>query len=282
MKWTLVVSLLVFISCNRNTSNNAETDSSASSNDSLRFEVYRYFQRLLDSEKLDGVILIKHAQSKQEWSNDIYDAYKGFLPASTFKIPNTIIGLETGIIASENHVFKWSGNKHINEKWNQDLSLHDAFHYSCVPCYRELARKVGFEKMTQMLDKLKYGTMKVSPENLDLFWLEGASKISCKEQIDFLERLYFDQLGLKKTTTETMKRIMVIEKTADYTYSGKTGMAETEMSISGWFVGFVETPKDTYFFATHIEPKKGCNMEEFAAMRRKVTDAALRKLGVLK
>lgn len=94
------------------------------------------------------------------------------LPASTFKITNSIIALETGVVENDSTLLKWNGEKRRFKNWEQDLILRDAFHFSCVPCYQEIARKVGENKMNKFLKKLDYGNMKVDSSNLDLFWLE--------------------------------------------------------------------------------------------------------------
>lgn len=279
LRWFIL--LFVIYSCNGIIGDKNKIGTGTATNDSLRIDVEHYFQQLLDTENLVGAIVVKNTHSKQVWCNDYYYADKGFLPASTFKIPNSIIGLEMGIIPTGDYIFKWNGEKNSNEKWNQDLNLHDAFHYSCVPCYRELARNIGYDKMSKMLEKIHFGEMTVQNDNLDLFWLQGESKISCQQQIDFLERFYTQQLKISQSTYNIMRKLMVIEETPNYVYSGKTGWAETDSTAQGWFVGYVEADKNVYFFATHIQPKKGFNMDNFAAVRRRVTNAALIKLNIL-
>ena len=124
-------------------------------NDS-RQVVLEDIQVILDSSHVKGSVLLYDPQSDVYYSNDFEWAEKGKLPASTFKIPNSIIALETGIVQDENTILKWDGAKRNLQLWEQDLSFRDAFQYSCVPCYQEIARKIGEKKMREFLTKLDH------------------------------------------------------------------------------------------------------------------------------
>ena len=50
-------------------------------------------------------------------------AKERFLPASTFKIFNSLVGLETGVIRDTATVIKWDGITREDKEWNQDLSM---------------------------------------------------------------------------------------------------------------------------------------------------------------
>ena len=116
-------------------------------NNSVQNIEKRELQAILDSSKVNGVILIFEYQQNKYYSNNFLKAKDGVLPASTFKISNSIIGLETGILKNEQTVFKWDGNERAFSIWKKDLSLKEAFQKSCVPCYQELARKIGIKRM---------------------------------------------------------------------------------------------------------------------------------------
>lgn len=148
------------------------------------------FQSILDDTYLEGSILIYDPEHDSYYSNNFEWAKSGKLPASTFKITNSIIALETGTVENDSALFKWNGEKRSLKNWEQDLILRDAFHFSCVPCYQEVAKKIGAKKMRNYLDKLKYGDIVVDSTNIDKFWLEGESTISQFQQIDFLKRIY--------------------------------------------------------------------------------------------
>ncbi len=235
-------------------------------------------QQILDSAEVEGSILIFDAKEKIYYSNDFDWAEKGFLPASTFKIVNSIIALELGVIENDSTMIKWDGEKRNMKVWEQDLYFIDAFHYSCVPCYQEIARKIRAERMRMFLNKFNYGDMKIDSSNIDLFWLEGESKISQFEQIEFLQKLQEERLPISSRTLKTIKRLIVIEKNENYTINGKTGWSIRNGNNIGWFVGYIEKQENVYFFATRIAPKENFNMEMFPMIRKKITMEAFKKL----
>lgn len=147
---------------------------------------------------LREAILIYDLKEETYYSNNFEWTQKGKLPASTFKIPNSIIVLEVGIVTHGHIVFKWNGEKRSFKSWEQDLTFKDAFHFLCVPCYQEVARKIGVQRMVKYVDTLNYGNMKVDTANIKLFWLEGVSRINQLQQIDFLKRFYVSQLPISK------------------------------------------------------------------------------------
>lgn len=242
--------------------------------------VVKSFQAILDSANVSGTILVFDTEKNTYYSNDFKEAKSAYLPASTFKIPNSIIGLEEGILKNENSVFKWNGEQRFLDSWEKDLTLKEAFQKSCVPCYQELARKIGVKKMNNQLKKLKFGKMDVHKNTIDNFWLVGKSQISPMEQINFLRRFYNEQLPIKIATFKIVKSILKITSTNNYILSGKTGLAVTEKIEVGWFVGYVEIGKNIVYFATKIKNIKEIDRSKFIEVRKKVTDLALKKLKI--
>nr|WP_320020561.1 class D beta-lactamase [uncultured Draconibacterium sp.] len=236
------------------------------------------FQIILDSANVNGSILVYDLNENKYYSNDYEWAKTGRLPASTFKITNSIIGLETKVIENDSTIFKWNGEPRSYKSWEQDLSLKNAFHYSCVPCYQEVARAIGLKRMNDYLSRLEYGNMQVDSTNIDVFWLEGESEISQFEQIDFLKRFYRNELPISERTETIMKRMMVIAENEEHKLSGKTGWSVRNGNNNGWFVGYLETQNNTYFFATNIEPKEDFDMDKFPSARKEVTFRALDEL----
>jgi beta-lactamase class D len=159
--------------------------------------------------------------------------------------------------------------------WEQDLNFRQAFQYSCVPCYQEIARKIGVERMKEYLAKLDYGNMVVDSASIDLFWLEGDSKINPFQQLDFLDRLYNSQLPISERTEEIIKRMMVIEENDTFKLSGKTGWSVRNGNNNGWFVGYLEKKGEVYFIATNIDPKVEFNMDLFPLIRKEISMRAL-------
>ncbi len=152
----------------------SNTKKKAENNNILKPE----FQSIIDSSEVIGSILIYDLSEDTYYSNDYEWSNKGNLPASTFKIVNSIIRLETDVIESDSTLFKWDGKKKWLKNWEQDLVLKSAFQFSCVPCYQEVARKIGPKKMNAYIQKLNYGNLKIDSTNIDSFWLEGESRIS--------------------------------------------------------------------------------------------------------
>src|SRR6201992_3887605 len=111
------------------------------------------------------------------------------LPASTFKIPNSLIALETGVVQDpDKDVFKWDGVVRPIEAWNRDHTMRSAIAVSAVPVYQEIARRIGPERMQKYLDLFEYGNRNIGG-GLDQFWLSGALRIDPVQEIDFLDRL---------------------------------------------------------------------------------------------
>jgi beta-lactamase class D len=275
----LIISTLWF-SCQNAKETETDTDSDTQTSE-YTFTVESNFQTILDSAKVTGSVLIYDPEKKEYHANNFDLPKKGHLPASTFKIPNSIIAFETKVVESDTTLFKWDGKPRALAQWEQDLTFTQAFHLSCVPCYQEVARRIGPERMNQYLQKFDYGKMIVDSNNLDVFWLEGESTITQVDQIHFLEKLYTSKLDISTRTESIMKQMMIIQEFADLKVSGKTGWAIRNGSNIGWFVGYLEKDKKVYYFATNIQPTQECNMDRFATIRKSVTYLALKEAGFL-
>lgn len=247
-------------------------------NDDFSKKTIPEFQTILDSAELKGAILIYDLDADTFYSNDFEWSATGQLPASTFKIANSIIALETKVVENERTLFKWNGEERRFRSWQQDLIFRDAFHYSCVPCYQEVARDIGVSRMNEYLDKMKFGSMQVDASNLDMFWLQGESAINPFEQIDFLKRLYLSQLPISARTSDIIKNMMIIDQNDEYRLSGKTGWSVNGNDNNGWFVGYVEANNNVYIFATNIEPINKLKMDNFASARKELTFEALKQI----
>jgi beta-lactamase class D len=175
-----------------------------------------------------------------------------YLPASTFKIVNSLIGLQTGKITNDSMVIKWDGVKRRPD-WDQDLNMYRAFRVSAVPYYQEVARRIGRDTMQLWLDSLSYGTKKIRSA-IDSFWLDNSLKIKPDEELGLVKRLYFNQLPFFKTYQEMVKRAMLFEDNANYRLGYKTGWGFTEAGHAlGWVVGWIEENNHPYFFVLNIE-----------------------------
>src|SRR5918993_512220 len=103
-----------------------------------------------------------------------------YLPASTFKIVNALVGIQTGRVRDDSTVIPWDGVARRNPDWNRDLTMMQAFHFSSVPWFQELARRIGRDTMQKWLDTLSYGALKgrAVVKDIDSFWLDNSVKVT--------------------------------------------------------------------------------------------------------
>src|SRR5277367_1037996 len=126
-------------------------------------------------------------------------------PASTFKIPNSLIALETGVVADpDKDVFKWDGVKRPIEAWNKDHTLRTAIAACAVPVYQEIARRIGQERMQKYVELLEYGNRNIGG-GIDQFWLTGDLRIDPLQQVDFVDRLRRGTLPISKRSQELVR-----------------------------------------------------------------------------
>ncbi len=170
-------------------------------------------------------------------------------PCSTFKILNSMIALDSGVINDENETIKWDGVARQYPFWNRDHTMRSAIGVSAVWFYQELARRIGAARMKAYVGRAGYGNADTS-HTLSDFWLGGGSlKISLNEQAAFLERLLQDALPFSPRAMHTVRDIMTLKKEKDFLLAGKTGSCNGV----GWFVGFTQTPEETRVFAFNIK-----------------------------
>ena len=241
----------------------------------VRADFEKYFQAL----KVNGAFVVYDQNHNHFIRYNPDRCAQRFLPASTFKVLNAMIGLESGVIPDADYVIKWDGTPSPIAAWNQDHTLRSAVKNSVVWYFQELARRVGREKMQHYVDAVGYGNRNISGP-IDSFWLDGGLRISPDEQIDFLRRLYNNQLPFSPRTLQIDKDIIVLEKTATYTLSAKTGWADRVTPQIGWFVGYVETNGNVYFFVTNFE--SSAPDSNFGITGKQITRSILQDLAVLK
>lgn len=223
-------------------------------------EIYRNdLNQIFDSTGYSGCFMVYNKTSGKTTYVNRERCNQRFSPASTFKIVNALIALETGAVASDNDTIKYNGIEKPIPEWNQDHDLRSAFKHSVVWYYQNIANRIGQERMKQWLDSLyDYGTM-VRAAAIDKFWLDGSLKISAVEQVRFLTKLYNNELPFSQRTTGIFKDIMIYNKDGDYVISGKTGASITDRV--GWFVGWVEVKNNAHIFTLNITPKDSLDSE---------------------
>lgn len=185
-------------------------------------------------------------------------AERGYLPASTFKIPNALIALETGIAAdADSTMFAWDKVVRDFDDWNKDHTLRSAFKASAVPVFQDIARKIGAERMQHYVDAFDYGNRDISG-GIDMFWLNGGLRISAMQQITFLQKLYDSALPVSERSQEIVRDIMYIEQTELGTLRGKSGgvgigVGAGSLATLGWLVGWVEHSVKPCIFAMNMD-----------------------------
>lgn len=235
---------------------------------SERADFAKYFR----AAGVEGTFLFYDLQNNKYLAHNVALGDRGYIPASTFKIFNALVALETGVIRDENEILKWDGVQRSVTAWNQDHSLRSGFKVSAVWFYQEIARRIGLERMQRYVKRVGYGNRDIRG-GLDTFWLTGELRITPREQIDFLVRLHQNNLPFAQQTMDTVKDIFIFEQGADYVLRGKTGWA----GKVGWFVGYVEREARAYFFALNIEIKK----DKDTMARIDITKNILRDLNVI-
>ncbi|WP_420132390.1 penicillin-binding transpeptidase domain-containing protein [Rhodopseudomonas sp.] len=178
-----------------------------------------------------------------------------FSPASTFKIPNSLIALETGVVSDpDKDVFKWDGVRHSNEAWNRDHTLRSAIAVSALPVYQEIARRIGPERMQKYVDLFDYGNRNIGG-GIDHFWVGGDLKIDCIQQIDFLDRLRRRALPISKRSQDLVADILPVTKASEATIRAKTGLllGKQGQPSLGWLVGWAEKGDQQTVFALNLD-----------------------------
>ena len=233
--------------------------------------------KYFEESKVEGCFtLLNNTDGKVTVYNMALDTAR-FSPASTFKIVNSLIGLEIGRITDEKMVIKWDGVDRGNEAWNKDLSMEDAFKLSAVAYFQEVARRIGKDTMQRWIDSLQYGNRLIG-KSVDSFWLDNSIQISPDEQLGLVKRLYFDQLPFQKRTQQIVRDAMKQEENTLYSLSYKTGWRIDDQKKSiGWVVGWIEENKHPYFFVTFVKSEDPT--VDMKKIRLQITKGILKQLG---
>jgi beta-lactamase class D len=212
-------------------------------------------------------------------ASDTERSGQAFLPASTFKIPNSLIALETGVVGDpDKDIFKWDGVKRSIEAWNQDHTLRSALAASAVPVYQEIARRIGAERMHKYVDLFEYGNRNIGG-GIDQFWLTGELRIDPIEQIDFVDRLRRGVLPISKRSQDLVRDILPVTKAGDATIRAKSGLLGAELGKPslGWLVGWAEKGGVQTVFALNLDVREPRHIAD----RMKLTQQCLTDIGAI-
>ena len=197
------------------------------------------------------------------------------IPASTFKIANSLIALETGVVKDENEIIPYGGKPQPVKAWEKDMSMREAITISNVPIYQELARRIGLERYQSWLAKLNYGNGKTG-DAVETFWLKGPLRISAVEQVVFITQLAQKALPLSERSQSIVRDILRLESRDGQILYGKTGWQTSADPKTGWWVGWVEREGKIFSFALNIDMP---SLED-APKRVAIGKALLAELGV--
>lgn len=250
-------------------------DFGATTGSSPQLEHRADWAALIADSGLTGVFVLWEPDSFKLECSDTARANKGFLPASTFKVFNALVALQTGAVQDEHTMIPWDSVVRRPE-WNEDMDMVTAMARSCVPWYQEVARRAGKERMQHWLDTAHYGNA-VMGDSIHLFWLQGGLRITPLEQVYFMQKLNEERLPFDAVHQRTVKQIMPGDSTSTWRIRGKTGWAIRVEEQYGWYVGWVERNGRTAYFATNIDMHGDADV----AKRQGLTRALLAKEGWL-
>lgn len=232
---------------------------------------------LFESAGVAGTFVLYDRESGRMTGHDRARAETRFLPASTFKIPNSVIGLSVGAVADVDEPLPYGGGPQMVKAWEKDMGLREAIKVSNVPVYQELARRIGPERMRAEIRRMGYGNGEIGSQ-VDLFWLEGPLKISAVEQVLFLSRLAGGELPQSREAQARVREILLVESGPGWSLYAKTGAAMRVQPGIGWWVGWVEKGGRIYPFALNMD------LNDFDAdgpKRMTLARAALKASGIL-
>lgn len=233
-------------------------------------------KNLFDATQNTGVFIIQNKDGIQVYGNQLDRAQTPYVPASTFKMVNALIGLENEKVTLT-EIFKWDGQKKSLAAWEKDMTLGEGMQVSNLPLFQQLARRIGVDLMQKEINRLDFGNNKVG-NKVDNFWLVGPLKVTPVQEADFAYRLANKSLPFKQEVqTEVQKMVFLKEKNGKRIY-GKTGLGQDGDSKVGWLTGWVEQPngeKTAFSLNMKMQPNTPYSL------RNEIVYQSLEQLGVI-
>ncbi len=241
--------------------------------------IVKNYKSIFNTYGVDGCFVLYNQTDNEyiKYNAELCDT--GYLPASTFKIPNSLISLEEGVVKDTNQIFKWDGHEWPNTYWNQDQTLKSAVKYSCIWVYFGFAEQIGIKKYHEYVNSFDYGNKNLTGPPTR-FWLAGLFRISANQQIDFLRKFYNYELpDISRNSINIVKDIIVLEQTENYKFSGKTGGGVlSDSAYIMWLVGYIEKDNKPYFYALNF---KTCDFNKTSKARYEIAKDILRELKIM-
>ena len=224
-----------------------------------------YYPWNISSEKINLMDLSSYFNGYEgsfvlyDMNNDtwnIYDMDHATLrtaPNSTYKIYDALFGLEEGIIKPGDSVMAWNGADYPFEAWNADQDLYSAMQASVNWYFEEIDKQLGSSTIQNFIRKIGYGNENVSSD-LSSYWMQSTLKISPVEQVQLLTALHNNNFDFAPKHINAVKNAICLFSSEGKNFYGKTGTGRVDgRDVNGWFVGYIETAGNTYFFATNIQ-----------------------------
>lgn len=206
--------------------------------------------------KMDEFTLYNHDQSTLRVS-----------PNSTYKIYSALFGLESDVIATDHSTLEWNGRNYPYESWNKDQDLSSAMANSVTWYFQYVDKQLHTDAIQTHLEQIGYGNANISG-GLEEYWMESSLRISPVEQVELLHAFYMNEFEFKEKNTQAVKDALQLDEKNGRVLSGKTGTGMVNgKSTNGWFIGYIETSENTYFFAANIQAENqatGSNAADIA------------------
>lgn len=223
---------------------------------------------------VEGALVVLDLEQDRLILSDEVRCQSRFIPASTFKMLNALIALETGVVDVE-EVFPWDGQPQSYPAWEKNMTLKEAMQVSAVPVFQVIARRIGLERMRTLVRKVGFGNNDIG-DTVDRFWLDGPLTISAIEEARFVASLTQSKLPFQKHTQKIVQDLIPTDTVGKFRVHGKTGWATKTMT--GWYTGWLERPGyPVIAFSLNMTMR---SIEE-APLRKKLVLEALRSLNSL-
>ena len=230
---------------------------------------------LFDSAKTQAVFVTYDGKQVKRYGNDLQRAQQEYIPASTFKMLNALIGLQHQK-TTNTEIFKWDGQKRAFAAWEKDMTLAQAMQASAVPVYQVLARRIGLDLMQTEVKRIGYGNQKIGHQ-VDDFWLVGPLKITPQQEAIFAYQLATQQLAFDPLVQQQVKDMLLIERRGTTRLYAKSGWGMDVEPQVGWYTGWVEQANGQVIaFSLNMQMDKADDGGE----RKQLTLDILDKLGL--
>lgn len=231
---------------------------------------------LFEEAGVDGAFVVYDVIEQRLIGFNRQRVMQQFVPASSYKIPHTLIALNSGAVSSVDELLSWDGNPAPFKAWEKDMSLREAIGVSNAAIYQQVSRRIGMTAMQHHIDKLGYGNALLG-ETVDRFWLDGPLKISALEQVRFLAKLANSALDYPSEQQAIVREIIQQPSSAGTALFAKSGWQNAPDPGIGWWVGWVETRGQIYAFALNLDIRSA----KEAALREPLARRSLASMGLL-